>query len=78
MISGEIVLWSGNKCGQPCDEVFRCKHKVRGAIPERVQTLSTIGYGAMTPQSTYADVIVTIEAGIGLLGVAEMAKVFSA
>ena len=32
--SGWVVVQAGNECGQPCDEVFRCKHKVRGAIPE--------------------------------------------
>ncbi len=32
-----------------------------------VQTLSTIGYGAMAPQSTYANALVTLEAFIGML-----------
>ncbi len=35
-----------------------------------VQTMSTIGYGAMSPQTAYGDLIVTIEAAAGLLGVA--------
>ncbi len=35
-----------------------------------VQTLTTIGYGAMYPESTYAQVLVTLEAALGLLGVA--------
>jgi inward rectifier potassium channel len=35
-----------------------------------VQTMATIGYGGMSPQTSYANVIVTIEALIGLLGVA--------
>ncbi|MFT7623225.1 MAG: inward rectifier potassium channel [Myxococcota bacterium] len=35
-----------------------------------VQTMTTIGYGAMHPQTVYADVLVTIEAALGLLGVA--------
>ena len=35
-----------------------------------VQTMSTIGYGAMSPASTYGDLIVTVEAAMGLLGVA--------
>lgn len=35
-----------------------------------VQTMSTIGYGAMSPGSTYGDVLVTAEAGVGILGVA--------
>ena len=35
-----------------------------------VQTMSTIGYGAMSPQTPYGDLIVTIEAAVGLLGVA--------
>lgn len=35
-----------------------------------VQTFSTLGYGAMSPASPWADLIVTIEAATGLLGVA--------
>jgi inward rectifier potassium channel len=35
-----------------------------------VQTISTIGYGAMSPETAYGHVVVTIEAAIGLLGVA--------
>jgi inward rectifier potassium channel len=35
-----------------------------------VQTLATIGYGAMAPATRYGHVIVTIEALVGLLGVA--------
>ena len=35
-----------------------------------VQTLASIGYGAMYPKTLYANVMVTLEAMIGLLGVA--------
>lgn len=35
-----------------------------------VQTMSTIGYGVMAPATTYGHLIVTLEAAIGLLGVA--------
>ena len=35
-----------------------------------VQTMSTIGYGAISPQTPYGDLIVTVEAAVGLLGVA--------
>jgi inward rectifier potassium channel len=35
-----------------------------------VQTMSTIGYGAISPKTPYGDLIVTIEAAVGLLGVA--------
>jgi inward rectifier potassium channel len=35
-----------------------------------VQTMATIGYGLMAPQSTYANVLVTVEALIGLTGFA--------
>jgi inward rectifier potassium channel len=35
-----------------------------------VQTMATIGYGKMTPQSTFANLVVTIEALIGLVGLA--------
>lgn len=35
-----------------------------------VQTLSTIGYGTLSPGSTYSDVLVTVESMVGMLGVA--------
>lgn len=35
-----------------------------------VQTLATIGYGAMYPKTVYANTIVTIEAMVGMVGVA--------
>ncbi len=35
-----------------------------------VQTMATIGYGGMAPRSLYANVLVTVEALFGLLGVA--------
>jgi len=35
-----------------------------------VQTMATIGYGALYPQTDYANLLVSIEAFIGLLGVA--------
>ena len=35
-----------------------------------VQTLDSIGYGAMHPTSTYANAIVTVEAMVGLVGIA--------
>lgn len=37
-----------------------------------VQTLASIGYGAMYPKTTYTNIIVTIEAMIGLVGIAVM------
>jgi inward rectifier potassium channel len=37
-----------------------------------VQTLASIGYGAMYPKSLYAHIIVTIEAMIGVMGIALM------
>ncbi|MBW4643447.1 MAG: ATP-sensitive inward rectifier potassium channel 10 [Goleter apudmare HA4340-LM2] len=37
-----------------------------------VQTLASIGYGAMYPKTTYANIIVTIEAMVGLMGIAVM------
>lgn len=37
-----------------------------------VQTLASIGYGAMYPKTTYANIIVTIEAMAGLMGIAVM------
>lgn len=35
-----------------------------------VQTMATIGYGAMYPQTDYANILVSIEALVGLMGVA--------
>lgn len=35
-----------------------------------VQTMATIGYGAMYPKTVYANILVTVEALVGLLGVA--------
>ena len=35
-----------------------------------VQTMATIGYGAMYPTNTYTDILVTIEVFIGLIGMA--------
>jgi len=35
-----------------------------------VQTMATIGYGAMYPQTDYANLLVSLEALVGLLGVA--------
>ncbi|MEI8326433.1 MAG: ion channel [Betaproteobacteria bacterium] len=53
------------------------EHAITGAQPGSfsdhfffsVQTIATIGYGAMGPASLYAHVLVTIEAMLGLLGV---------
>ncbi|WP_414588128.1 ion channel [Scytonema sp. PCC 10023] len=35
-----------------------------------VQTMASIGYGAMYPKTTYANILVTIEALLGLIGLA--------
>jgi inward rectifier potassium channel len=51
---------------------------IAGAEPGRfadafyfsVQTLATIGYGALTPSTDYANILVTIEAMVGLIGTA--------
>lgn len=40
-----------------------------------VQTLATIGYGTKFPQTLYADVLVTVEAMIGLLGLGLFAAI---
>jgi inward rectifier potassium channel len=40
-----------------------------------VQTLATIGYGTMAPETTYAHVIVTIESILGVLAVGSFAGV---
>jgi len=41
-----------------------------GAFFFSVQTMATIGYGVLVPQTTYANILVTIEALLGLLMVA--------
>lgn len=45
-----------------------------GSFPDAfffsVQTMATIGYGALYPQTAYANILVAIEALVGLLGVA--------
>lgn len=38
----------------------------------RVQTLGTIGYGGMTPQGNYANILVCIQAYVGLVSIAMM------
>lgn len=43
-----------------------------------VQTLSTIGYGAMTPASVWANVLVILESFIGLAGVAVVTAILYA
>jgi inward rectifier potassium channel len=35
-----------------------------------VQTMSTIGYGALSPGNTYGNILVTVEAAVAILGVA--------
>ncbi|HMQ10544.1 MAG TPA: low temperature requirement protein A [Oligoflexia bacterium] len=35
-----------------------------------IQTMTTIGYGVLSPQGFYADLLVTVEAAFGLIGVA--------
>ncbi len=40
-----------------------------------VQTLATIGYGIMAPQTRYAHILVTIESVLGILGVGSLAGV---
>ncbi|MTJ81017.1 MAG: ATP-sensitive inward rectifier potassium channel 10 [Telmatospirillum sp.] len=43
-----------------------------------VQTMATIGYGRMVPISTAANLLVTLEAGVGLMGVAMTAALMFA
>jgi len=40
-----------------------------------VQTLATIGYGSKFPQTMYADILVTLEAMVGLLGLGLFAAI---
>lgn len=42
----------------------------RDAFFFSVQTLASIGYGVMHPRTTYADILVTLEALLGIVGVA--------
>jgi inward rectifier potassium channel len=54
--------------GIPAGETF--PHRVLDAFFFSVQTLATIGYGKITPRGLPANILVTIEALLGLLGVA--------
>ncbi len=45
-------------------------HSFADAFFFSVQTMSTIGYGALSPQGHYANSLVTLEAAFGLLGIA--------
>ena len=45
-------------------------HSFGDAFFFSVQTMSTIGYGAMSPTTEYGDVIVTVEAALGMIGIA--------
>ncbi|MEZ4819097.1 MAG: ion channel [Bdellovibrionota bacterium] len=43
-----------------------------------VQTMSTIGYGVLSPQGLFSNMIVTIEAAFGLIGIAVVTGVIFA
>ncbi|MFM7408791.1 MAG: ion channel [Cuspidothrix sp.] len=62
-----VAYWLGGNCianAQPGSFV--------DAFFFSVQTLASIGYGAMYPTTLYANIVVTIEAMIGVMGIALM------
>lgn len=64
------VLFAGLYLLEPASIGIASAHAFGDAFAFSVQTMSTIGYGAMSPKTAYGDLIVTIEAAVGLLGVA--------
>jgi inward rectifier potassium channel len=64
------VLFAGLYLLEPASIGVQSADAFGPAFAFSVQTMSTIGYGAMSPQTPYGDLIVTIEAAVGLLGVA--------
>ncbi len=71
VILGSLVIINGIFAGlylvQPGSISSANGPSVHDAFFFSVQTLATIGYGGMVPATTYADVLVTIEATLGML-----------
>ncbi len=60
-------LFAGLYLLQPGSITSPDNSSVHDAFFFSVQTLATIGYGGMVPATTYADVLVTLEATLGML-----------
>lgn len=60
------------------DDGIEGMHSFADALWFSVQTFSTIGYGALTPTSLWANTLVLVESFAGLLGTAMMAAVLFA
>ncbi len=64
------VVFAGLYMLQPASIENMAATSFVDAFSFSVQTMSTIGYGGMSPATTYGHVVVTIEAFVGLLSVA--------
>ena len=64
------VLFAGLYLLQPGAIAGRPRPSFVDAFSFSVQTMTTIGYGAMSPGTVYGDMIVALEAAVGVLGVA--------
>jgi inward rectifier potassium channel len=64
------ALFAGLYLLDPGDITGAHRDSFRDAFFFSVQTMSTIGYGAMSPGTTWADALVTMESLAGLLGLA--------
>ena len=50
--------------------VLNARHELSDLFFFSIQTMATIGYGNMSPATTYAHVLVTMEALVGVIGIA--------
>lgn len=64
------VVFAGLYLLEPASIGISSARAFGDAFAFSVQTMSTIGYGAMSPKTSYGDLVVTVEAAVGLLGVA--------
>jgi inward rectifier potassium channel len=63
---------TGVAAGELANEATQQGATFMEAFHFSVQTMTTIGYGTMSPQSPYVHALVTIEAAVGIVGVAIM------
>jgi low temperature requirement protein LtrA len=63
LFAGLFLLFPGGVVGVEANDFW-------SAFAFSVQTMSTIGYGTLAPQTGWAHFLVTVEAAVGLLGVA--------
>jgi inward rectifier potassium channel len=66
---GTNALFAGAYMVQP-GSVANARNELSDLFFFSIQTMATIGYGNMSPATTYAHVLVTMEALVGVLGIA--------